>query len=97
MDLKYNHITELPDDIGDLTELEELDLYENRLRSLSPRIGRLHSLRRLDLAWNRLTSLPIELGNLADNLQVIHIKGNRIPEQKVKVLKMLLPLTEIVN
>ena len=48
----------LPDSIGDLKNLTELNLRANRLAVIPETIGDIKSLRFLDLRDNRLNSLP---------------------------------------
>jgi hypothetical protein len=68
-------IRRIPPELGNLTELQILDLSSNQLSSLPPELGNLASLQTLDLSHNRLSSLPPELGNLA-NLQTLNLSVN---------------------
>ncbi len=58
------NITVLPFSIGELTDLEDLDLYENKLTSVPSSIGNLVKLTHLAFSYNDLTSVPEEIGNL---------------------------------
>jgi Leucine-rich repeat (LRR) protein len=58
-------ITELPPEIGNLTNLQTLWLNHNDLTSLPPEIGNLTNLQSLVLNHNQLSSLPAEIGNLS--------------------------------
>lgn len=60
-----NRLTALPDSIGMLTKLRELNLRHNRITALPVTIGGLGELRRLYVQLNELTELPTELGNLS--------------------------------
>ena len=51
-------------ELGRLSELRYLNLYDNQLTSLPPELGQLHNLTWLNLAGNQLTALPPELGQL---------------------------------
>ncbi|WP_205632821.1 leucine-rich repeat domain-containing protein [Chlorobaculum limnaeum] len=50
-------LTELPESLGQLTQLRLLNLRENQLTSLPESLGKLTKLQSLDLSTNRLTSL----------------------------------------
>jgi Leucine-rich repeat (LRR) protein len=71
-------LTELPPEIGQLTNLQELDLWGNQLTVLPPEIGQLTNLRWLDVAGNQLTVLPPEIGQLT-NLRWLDVAGNPLP------------------
>ena len=58
----YNQLTSVPAEIGQLTSLEKLDLWDNQLTSVPAEIGQLTSLEVLGLSYNHLTSLPAEIG-----------------------------------
>jgi Leucine-rich repeat (LRR) protein len=63
--LNAKELTNLPSEIGDLTNLKFLELRTNNLTSLPPEIGNLTNLTSLELRSNSLTALPPEIGNLA--------------------------------
>ncbi len=76
-------ITELPAEIGLLTELTHLDLGCNRLKALPPEIGKLTKLTYLDLTLNQLKTLSPEIGRLV-NLRELNIEEtnlNRLPSE----------------
>ena len=64
LDLSGMRLAELPPEIGQLANLQELYLSENVLTSLPPELWQLTNLRVLDLSGNALTSLPPEVGQL---------------------------------
>ena len=64
LEVHGNHMTSLPESIGNLQALEWLDLSQNMLTSLPDSIGNLQALKILYLYQNRLTSLPESIGNL---------------------------------
>ncbi|MBU0491848.1 MAG: hypothetical protein KKA73_15860 [Chloroflexi bacterium] len=66
LDLSGRGISELPAEIGRLTNLQTLDLRNNQLTALPEVIGQLTNLQTLYLAGNQLTELPEWLGNLAE-------------------------------
>ncbi|XP_015283381.1 PREDICTED: leucine-rich repeat and calponin homology domain-containing protein 4 [Gekko japonicus] len=59
-----NKLVSLPDDIGTLHNLRQLDVSSNELQSLPLSMGGLESLRDLSIRRNQIDSLPEELGEL---------------------------------
>ena len=70
LDLPSLGLTSLPYEIGKLTSLIELNLWNNQLTSLSPEIGQLARLTELCLSRNQLTRLPPEIGQLTSLTQL---------------------------
>src|SRR3954470_10227999 len=64
LELSGLNLVSLPPEIGRLTALTALLLYDNRLAALPPEIGRLTALTTLYLHNNRLAALPPEIGRL---------------------------------
>ena len=78
MTLASNQLTgAIPSELGNLANLEGLDLASNRLTGAIPsELGNLPNLTDLNLASNQLTgAIPSELGNLA-NLEELTLAGN---------------------
>jgi internalin A len=75
LSLRYKALTVIPREIGDLKELEELDLAGNKISVIPPEIGNLSNLQRLDLQSNRLGSIPPQIGQLK-NLKYLYIGDN---------------------
>ncbi|HEY3901118.1 MAG TPA: COR domain-containing protein [Chthoniobacter sp.] len=78
-DLYLGHmtLTELPESLGQLTELRYLDISQNRLTELPEWLGRLTQLQSLDAAGNQLTELPEWLGHLMQ-LKSLEVSNNRL-------------------
>ncbi len=64
LDLSNKGITELPDELGDFTELISLNLSYNNITVLPSTICNLTNLKKLLLTRNRITKLPVGIGNL---------------------------------
>jgi internalin A len=64
LDLSNKGITELPPEIGQLTQLTKLILWGNNLTVLPSEIGQLIHLTELEIYMNQLTALPKEIGQL---------------------------------
>lgn len=64
LDLSSNHLTELPEELGDLERLESLLLFQNELKELPKSLGKLVNLRTLWFGNNKIARLPRELLNL---------------------------------
>ncbi|MGA9998275.1 MAG: COR domain-containing protein, partial [Pyrinomonadaceae bacterium] len=69
----------LPESIGKLTQLQELNLYNNKLTELPEFIGQLTQLQRLDIDNNQLTELPEFIGQFTQ-LQTLALSDNQLTE-----------------
>ncbi|MEM1292397.1 MAG: COR domain-containing protein, partial [Cyanobacteria bacterium P01_H01_bin.162] len=70
-------LSSLPPEIGQLTALQSLNLFNNTLSSLPPVIGQLTALQSLDLSANRLSSLSLVIDQLIA-LQSLVLNRNRL-------------------
>ncbi|MFN6495574.1 MAG: COR domain-containing protein [Nostoc sp. DedQUE01] len=77
LDLFGKGLTTLPGEIGQLTNLQTLNLSSNQLSSLPAEIGRLTNLQSLYLSSNKLSSLPGEIVQLT-NLQFLYLTRNQL-------------------
>jgi internalin A len=77
LDLSGRGLTELPETIERLTEIEELDLSRNELTDLPEFLGVLTSLEKLNLGGNRLGELPESVGQLAQ-LRWLNLYDNQL-------------------
>lgn len=72
----------LPDTVGNLRKLEELDLGRNGLRSVPPQVASLRGLKKLGLDYNDLREVPSFVGQLT-NLEELSLNSNggvRLPQ-----------------
>lgn len=82
--------TELPPEIGLLTNLQILNISLNQLTYLPATIGNLRQLQILNLSHNKLTSLPATIGNLGQ-LQTLDLSYNELtslPEEIGHLIKL---------
>ncbi|MFX1258288.1 MAG: leucine-rich repeat domain-containing protein [Promethearchaeota archaeon] len=70
--LNNRGLSTLPESIGNLSSLKELDLRYNKLTTLPESIGNLSSLKELDLNHNKLTTLPESITKL-ESLQTLNL------------------------
>ena len=90
LDLSGKKLTELPESIGQLTQLTGLDLSDNQLTTLPESLGQLTQLTELNLFNNQLTSLPNSIGNI-ESLESLTIGGNHIrslPDSIISLQKL---------
>ncbi|KAI6063035.1 Leucine-rich repeat and calponin-like proteiny domain-containing protein 3 [Aix galericulata] len=59
-----NKLVSIPEEIGQLRQLTELDVSCNEIQTIPPQIGNLESLRDLNVRRNHLVRLPEELADL---------------------------------
>jgi hypothetical protein len=88
--LNLSEITELPDAIGRLVSLRELDLSSCKITKLPDTISSLKSLKKLNLSYSALAALPESIGNLSnlEELDFSHTPVETLPDSIVK-LKLL--------
>lgn len=84
----------LPSQIGQLTNLAELDASDNKMTGLPAELGQLSKLEILNVSNNRLTGLPMELANLTQ-LRIFDISGNQYSKQDLVGIEASLTKTEI--
>ncbi len=77
LDLSGLGLTQLPESIGELSQLRHLSVADNRLTSLPESIGRLTQLQEVYFSGNQLTSLPESIGQLSGLLS-LYLFDNRL-------------------
>ena len=84
LSLTSNNLANLPEEIGDLTQLIVLRIDDNRLTSLPESIGRLSLLEELQAGQNRLSKLPTSIG-LLRKLETLMLNENLLDELPVEL------------
>ena len=93
LDLSYNNLTQLPVEIGQLTQLTILYLSNNNITHLPVEIGQLTQLTELYLDYNKLNQLPVEIGQLTQ-LTELDLNYNKLTQLPVEI-GQLTQLTEL--
>lgn len=88
LDLSYNHITEIPYQIGEMIMLRELVGSFNKITGIPKEIGRLKRLKKLFLNSNKIKRVPEELA-LLENLEELHLNENSLEALPVTMEKMV--------
>lgn len=77
LNLRDIRLTELPEALGKLTQLQSLNLEKNQLRELPEWLQNLAQLQALKLSDNQLTKLPEWIGSLTQ-LQALDLSSNQL-------------------
>ncbi|KAK7796863.1 hypothetical protein U0070_020805 [Myodes glareolus] len=81
-----NKLVSIPEEIGKLKDLMELDISCNEIQVLPQQMGKLHSLKELNIRRNNLHILPDELGDLP--LVKLDFSCNKVTEIPVCYRKL---------
>lgn len=90
--LQKNSLTELPSEIGLLSNLRELNVGDNSIVKIPPSIGKLANLRKFQAWNNELSILPAELGD-CKSLAEIDVSFNRITDFSITLTAPLALVT----
>ena len=77
LDLSRKDITEIPECVGQLTNLEQLYLGWNKITKIPECVGQLINLQQLYLRSNKIIEIPECIGQLT-NLEQLYLWGNKI-------------------
>lgn len=77
----------LPKEICELTELNDLRVYNLELVSIPTEIGNLVNLEKLDLSGNNLSVIPKEIGNLK-KLKILDLSKNNLDELPIEITQL---------
>lgn len=87
-DCYKNNVTEIPAEIGKLTNLKCLDLCKAfELNMIPPEIGKLKKLKKIRLCLTEVSSIPKEIGMLS-NLETLWISCNHLTEIPTEIGKL---------
>ena len=87
LDLSFKQLTNLPESIGNLSNLTVLYLSDNQLANLPESIGNLSNLTVLNLIENKITKLPESIGNLS-NLSRLWLSNNQLTSLPTNITKL---------
>ena len=79
LDLSYMGLTEIPEAIANLTQLQSLNLSDNQITEIPEAIANLTQLQELNLRNNQITESPEAIANLTQ-LQELNLSDNQIIE-----------------
>lgn len=80
-------LTEIPDEVFELEDLEALYLNGNLITSIPESISKLKKLRTLDLTSNELENLPDSISDL-NELRALYLRNNRFSSLPAPVIKL---------
>ncbi len=92
--LQETKLTQIPEEVFELIQLEILVCHYGALKQISPAISKLSNLIILDLNNNEIKNLPQELGSLP-KLSELYLSGNSLKELPASLKN--LPLLEILQ
>ena len=84
LDISFNEIKIIPDEIKNLKNLENLFAQNNKIEFISPEISNLKNLEVLNLSCNNIKSLPFEFCELKK------LKSINLGENKLKYFPIIL-------
>ena len=87
LDLRYSHLTYLPEEIGQFVQLEKIDLDGNKLEGLPESIGQLENLKEIRLRDNKISGLPESFSNLK-KLHSLDVQLNKFKSFPVELLQL---------
>ena len=93
--IDHNKLESIPNEIGELINLEHLTLHFNLLKTIPSSFGKLKNLKHLRLDENELEYLPEELSN-CNSLTVFHFPGKK-HSKMVKLIDSMDKLENLID
>lgn len=87
LNMSRQNLTEIPEEVYEMTELKILKLFHNKIDSISPKIAQLKNLEKLYLGKNQLKYLPKEISELK-NLKILSVGYNELEELPASIGEM---------
>ncbi len=87
LDLSKLGLTQIPVELGQLTNLQRLNLSFNKLTQVPVELCQLTKLQTLDLSNNQLTQVPVELSQLT-KLQTLRLGDNKLTQVPVELCQL---------
>ncbi len=87
LDLSGEELTEVPLEIGRLTQLEKLSLHNNQITEIPAAITQLTNLTTLDLSGNQIVEIPATITQLT-NLTALNLSLNEITEIPAAIVQL---------
>ena len=87
LDLSFMELTEIPEAIANLTQLQQLNLSYNKIKEIPEAITNLTQLQSLDLYNTQITAIPEEIAKLTQ-LQSLNLPNNQITEIPEEIAKL---------
>jgi len=87
LNLRYSHLTYLPEEIGQFSELRKLDIDGNKIKLLPESIGRLKNIEEISMVDNNISKLPESFSNLT-NLSSLKIQENKLKKFPLQLLEL---------
>lgn len=89
-----NKLDEFPEEVCDLTHLNQLRMPKHGFTTIPDSIGNLSALKVLDLSGNQIEQLPDSIGKLT-NLKTLKLKDNPLAPGELERIQKLLPKCKI--
>jgi Leucine-rich repeat (LRR) protein len=87
LDLSYQKLTEIPQEVFELENLEILNLSNNELSELPIEISRLKRLKRLNISYNDFEDLPYKQLKAMKHLELLCVTGHYIKDETIDKLR----------